>query len=110
MTDKEYFYTEYKLWKDETMFLSTGNYDNDHFRNIVAMGEKAIPYILEVLEKEKIDMIYYACELIYPDEVKYDGYVPLKFCCKVWRQILKMKLNNITELKLDTDEISEQNN
>jgi hypothetical protein len=102
MTDKEYFEQEYSTWINETSVLGYGHYDNEHFKNIVDMGEKAIPFILEILENEKIDMIAYACDLIYPDEVTYEGYVPLDFCCKIWTQILKEKLNK--------NEISEQEN
>lgn len=101
MTNREYFYTEYKAWQQETSLLSVGMYENEHFDNIVKMGVKAVPYLIEVLE-EGPNHIVHACDLIYPDEVTYEGYIPLDFGCETWVQILKYKFYN--------NEISEQEN
>ena len=104
--NREYFYQEYEAWKNETQFLSVGGFNNDHFDNIVKMGDKALPYIIELLEKGPNDIVH-ACDLIFPGEVTYTGFVPLDYCCKVWLQILKIKL--IKDV-LENHEISEQNN
>lgn len=95
MTDKELFYKEYVLWRDETWLRSHSLYDSEHFDNIVKMGEKAAPFILEVLN-DGPNHIVHACDLIYPDEVTYEGYVPLDFVCKTWATILTAKLNGQT--------------
>lgn len=95
MTDKEIFYREYALWKDETWLRSHSLYDSEHFDNIVKMGEKAAPFILEVLN-DGPNHIVHACDLIYPDEVTYEGYIPLDFACKTWTIILTAKLNGQT--------------
>lgn len=95
MTNREYFYAEYEAWKAETWLLSHGMYDNEHFDNIVKMGEKAVPYLLELLNKGP-NHIVHACDLIYPNEVTYEGYIPLDFGCKTWATILTAKLNGQT--------------
>jgi len=101
MNNREYFYAEYEAWKNETWLLSTGMHNNEHFDNIVKMGVDAVPYLIEVL-KEGPNHIVHACDLIFPDEVTYEGYIPLDFGCEVWLQILKEKLNK--------NEIPEQEN
>ena len=99
--NREYFYQEYEAWRKETSLLSVGQYENEHFDNIVKMGEKAAPYLLEVLDKGP-NHIVHACDLIYPGEVEYKGYVPLEHGCNAWKIILTLKLNR--------NEISEQTN
>ena len=91
MLAEEYFYNEYNKWREETMLLSTGIFDNEHFENIVKMGKDAAIFLLNVL-MEGPNHIVHACDLIYPDEVTYEGYIPLEMVCQVWCHILKEKL------------------
>lgn len=93
MSDKEYFYQEYNAWMKETGILAHSIYENEHFDNIVKMGEKASPFLLEVLT-EGPNQIVYACDLIYPNEVEYEGYTPLDWVCNIWKIILTLKQNN----------------
>lgn len=106
MTDKEYFYQEYNAWYKETSILSNGIYDNEHFDNIVKMREKAAPFLLEILN-DGPNQVVYACDLIYPNEVTYEGYTPLDWCCNVWKIILTAKLNGQTIDEIIGNEISE---
>lgn len=41
------FIKELSLWREETTILSTGQYDNQHFKNIVSMGEPVVPLIIQ---------------------------------------------------------------
>ena len=76
-------YMNYEYWNRESKFLSTDNYNNSDFRKIVAMGEEAVPGILEIINNHP-DPIVHALDLIYPDFMKYEGYVSLEDVCRTW--------------------------
>jgi hypothetical protein len=87
---KAKFLAEYKAWKDETQFRSTDQgFDNEHYRNIIAMGKGVVSYIHDIIKKEP-EPIAYALEEILKDEVKVkvDGYMDLATYCKMWDMIL----------------------
>ena len=73
----------YEYWNRNSNFMSTNNYDNADFERIVAMGEDAVPGILEII-RDHPDPIVYALDLIYPDYMSYEGYVSLEDVCKTW--------------------------
>ena len=75
--------TNYRYWNSMSNFKSSNNYDDDNFRQIVQMGEDAIPGIFEII-KDHPDPIVYALDFILPDYVKYEGFVPLEDVCKIW--------------------------
>ena len=88
---KAKFIAEYQAWKTETQFSSTGHgFDNEHYRNIVAMGKGAVSYIHEIIKKNP-DPIAYALEEILKDEVKVkiDGFMALDAYCKMWDMIIE---------------------
>lgn len=76
-------FMNYEYWNRESKFLSTDNYNNSDFRKIVAMGEDAVPGILEIINDHP-DPIVHALDLIYPDIMKYEGYVSLEDVCRTW--------------------------
>lgn len=76
-------YMNYEYWNRESKFLSTDNYNNSDFRKIVDMGEEAVPGILEII-KDHPDPIVHALDLIYPNFMKYEGYVSLEDVCRTW--------------------------
>ena len=76
-------YMNYEYWNRESKFLSTDNYNNSDFRKIVAMGEEAVPGILEIINNHP-DPIVHALDLIYPDFMRYEGYVSLEDVCRTW--------------------------
>ena len=73
----------YEYWNRESKFLSTDNYNNSDFRKIVAMGEEAVPGILEIINNHP-DPIVHALDLIYPDFMRYEGYVSLEDVYRTW--------------------------
>ncbi len=77
-----------KYWNQETDFLSTNNFDNSYFQEIVNMGVEAVPFIVEELKKGPTPLVH-ALDKIFPDVVKYEGYVSLKDACKTWLSILQ---------------------
>lgn len=82
-----------QMWNDEKQFDSINNYDSGYFDEIVKMGKDAVPYILSELEKGPSPIVH-ALDLIFPNKVKYNGFVPLKTACDTWISILK-KTENI---------------
>jgi hypothetical protein len=77
-----------KFWNQETKFLSVNKFDNPYFKGIVEMGEDAVPFILEELEKGPTPLVH-ALDLIFPGVVTYDGLVNLKDACDKWVSIMK---------------------
>lgn len=95
---KSLLYEEYNKWKEETMFLSTGIFDNQHYKNIVNMGVEAVPFIKEILDKED-DWIVGALDEIYPNLITYEGYNSLSDVCQMWRVVLNLMENNFINEK-----------
>lgn len=75
--------TNHKYWYRNSNFLSTNNFDDPDFLEIVNMGEDAVPGIMQIL-RHNPDPIVYALERIYPDMMSYKGFVPLEDVCKIW--------------------------
>lgn len=77
-----------EYWNQETALLSTGNFNNSYFREIVNMGKDAVPFIMDELKKGPTPVVH-ALDLIFPNVVKYDGFVTLEEACKKWLSILQ---------------------
>lgn len=75
--------TNYRYWNSMSNFKSSNNYDDDNFRQIVQMGEDAIPGIFEII-KDHPDPIVHALDLILPNHVEYEGLVSLEDVCRIW--------------------------
>lgn len=73
----------YGYWNSMSNFKSSNNYDDENFRQIVQMGEAAIPGILEIIQDHP-DPIVHALDLILPNHVEYFGLVSLEDVCKSW--------------------------
>lgn len=88
-TDKEVtFLQNLKYWDAETRFSSTNNFDNAYFREIVNMGKDSVPFIVEELKKGPTPLVH-ALDEIFPDVIKYEGFVSLKDACEKWLSILR---------------------
>jgi hypothetical protein len=88
-TNKKTIFTQKcKYWNQETKFLSMNKFDSSYFQEIVKMGEVAVPFILEELEKGPTPLVH-ALDLIFPGVVTYDGFVNLKDACDKWISILR---------------------
>lgn len=81
--DMQKVITNYEYWNRESNYLSSNNYDNDDFKQIVSMGENAVPGILKII-RERPDPIVHALDLIYPNYMTYEGYVSLEEVCQIW--------------------------
>ena len=82
------FFHNFKYWNQETGVMSTNNLNNSYFKQIVDMGIDAVPFIVEELKKGPTPLVH-ALDMIFPDVVKYDGFVSLKDACDKWLSILQ---------------------
>lgn len=66
---KRKFYDYYNSWMDNTFFLSSVKdiIEQNDFKAIVNMGTKAVPFILEELEREPSNLVW-ALNMIYKKE------------------------------------------
>lgn len=77
-----------KYWNNQTQFLATNDFQNSYYRSIIAMGEDAIPFILEEI-KRKPSFLVHALDEILPGIVEYgEGYIPIEQACQTWISIL----------------------
>lgn len=95
-TEKE-FYMHLKKWQEETMMYSSipTIINNEEFKAIVNMGEKAVPFIKRELEKGS-SFLYMALERIYktvllPPESDECGFYSFDIKCnsELWLEKLK---------------------
>lgn len=84
------FSMNWNYWNNERVFSSVDNFGSSYFDAIVEMREAAVPFIYHELIKGPTPLVH-ALDLIYKDEVTYEGYIPLNIVCKIWLDILKQK-------------------
>ena len=85
--EKIKFEMNLNIWNYQTSLMTNNRFENDFFFEIVKMKEAAVPYILDELKKGPTPLVH-ALDLIYPDMVKCEGYVPLDALCSLWEDIL----------------------
>ena len=84
------FHTNYSSWNNVTNMLAYNNIENEYFENIVKMGEEAVPFIREELEKGPT-MLVYALARIRPNVIEPQDYIPLPILCNLWQQYLQQQ-------------------
>ena len=84
------FHTNYSSWNNVTNMLAYDNIENEYFENIVKMGEEAVPFIREELEKGPT-MLVYALARIRPNVIEPQDYIPLPILCNLWQQYLQQQ-------------------
>ena len=84
------FYTNYSSWNNITNMSAYNNIENEYFENIIKMGEEAVPFILEELEKGPT-MLVYALARIRPNTIEPQSYIPLPVLCELWLQYLRQQ-------------------
>ena len=93
--DRKLFDEYYSQWKAETMVLSDpdAKFDNPHFRSIVKMGRRAVPFIYEII-RNRIDWISHALEFIYNEGVTTGGtkkIISFEKYCALWCKKIEEK-------------------
>lgn len=91
--DATQFYLYFNRWDEEVALSSNTNliFTNSNFKSIIAMGERAVPFIKDVIEDEP-DTIVYALPFIFKDvKLKKEGLMTLDVLCNLWLDELKKK-------------------
>lgn len=87
----------YKEWHSNTMFLSTGNFNNEWWSRLVKWSKKhtkeAIEGVRELIADEP-DHIVHLLDEIIENGPKAEGYVPLDAWCNLWIAIIDASKNN----------------
>lgn len=80
----------YRQWWDDTCLSSDYRAFTKHsaFKEIVAMGSDAVPFIIEKL-KEQPSFLVKALNRIYGERVSPDTKLPLKDVCRLWIEKLE---------------------
>lgn len=81
--------TNIKYWRNNTHLHSVGNFDDDNFKEIVAMGDAAIPFILREMEKGPTPLVR-ILDILYPDVMTYNGLTTIEEACNLWLPLLRM--------------------
>ncbi len=91
-TLKLHFQSLVKRWRRETMFLSSSYQIVQHpcFRSIVAMGEQAVPFILEEIKSSPSTLVW-ALNEIYDYRISNDPNMTLKSVCRRWVKLMSKK-------------------
>lgn len=89
---KRNFNTYFHAWKEQTYFFSSVQdiIEQKDFKAIVAMGRKAVPFILDELEREPSNLVW-ALNLIYERKITNNPNVTISQACKLWINALKKK-------------------
>ena len=80
---------ELKAWETETSISAVTDYENPHFKAIVAMGDKCIPWIHETIKASPHPVVH-ALDLLMPKLVMYTKPTSLADTCEAWDMLLKM--------------------
>ena len=79
------FNTLYETWRKNTMFSSSASaiIKDSSFQAIVGMGMAAVPYIVDVINKEPSTLVW-ALNMIYGAKISKSPNVTVKDACKLW--------------------------
>lgn len=85
--EEKYVIEEAKLWLNDNMFKSNLGFD-EHVNNVVALGRKITPFIIEMMRENNTESGMYSHFLLavmiklYEGELKFEGYCPPSWCMK----------------------------
>lgn len=86
--EERYILEEARQHLDETIFSSKWDPDNVHVKNVIALGKKNVPFLIEFLRENNHPQGMYSHFLIdvlfelYRDDLKIEGYLGIDGCIK----------------------------
>jgi len=83
------FQDELYRWECDTALSGDQYFENAHFKAIVDMGDKCIPWIHEIIDNHP-DPIVHALDVMFPCIMKYEDCVPLNEVCEAWSALLQL--------------------
>ena len=84
-------YEQFKeAWKQSTMFMSSAQdiIEDSNFQGIVAMGDRAVPYIIRDI-KESPSTLVWALNMIFKKRITNKANTSIEEACKLWVKELK---------------------
>jgi hypothetical protein len=82
----------YVAWYNATCILSTGLHECKEWKDLVAWSkehkEESVDGIIELLTVEP-NWIVKLCDELFPDALRYEGWMSLNMVCNTWLTILK---------------------
>ncbi|WP_289074916.1 hypothetical protein, partial [uncultured Bacteroides sp.] len=90
MLNKRKFQCHLEKWQEDTMFSSSISDIIEHkdFLAIVAMGKKAVPFILDEIEYEPSHLVW-ALNMIYGRKITNRKNATIADACKLWVRTLR---------------------
>ena len=88
--NKDRFQSDLINWQKKTLFLSSTKaiIENADFQSIVAMGESAMPFIIEEIENKPSTLVW-ALNLICNRKITDNPNTTISDACKLWVKELK---------------------
>jgi hypothetical protein len=82
---KSIFEEKLKAWKRNTMFLSFAEQivEDENFKEIVSMGERVVPFILDEISKEPSTLVW-ALNYIFQKTITNNPNTTIEQACKLW--------------------------
>lgn len=79
-------------WRNETVMLSSISKitDNESFKQIVALGEKVVPFILAEIETNPSNLVW-ALNMIYNKRISDNRNISITESCRLWVSELKKR-------------------
>lgn len=87
--DRTEFQTAYDEWMKDTQMMSTMQFKHPAYLRILAMGERAVPFIYEKI-KAAPDPVVAALDTIIPNVVVVEGYCSMAEICEAWCVVLEL--------------------
>lgn len=89
MNERRKFYNYYNSWMEQTQFLSSVSDIIRHqdFQSIIAMGQKAVPYIIEEI-KIKPSTLVWALNIIFQRKITDNPKATIDDACRLWVKAL----------------------
>lgn len=90
LNDRRRFLNHYNAWKNDTKFLSSikSIIEHDDFKAIIAMGSRAVPFILDEIEVRPSSLVW-ALNLIFQRKIADKQDLTITDACKLWVKALR---------------------
>lgn len=90
LNDSILFKTHLAAWESETLFMSSIQSIVDHqdFKAIIAMGKRAVPFILEEISIKPSNLVW-ALNIIFKKKITNRANTTIEEACKLWVKAMK---------------------
>lgn len=90
LNDSILFKTHLAAWEFETLFMSSIQSIVDHqdFKAIIAMGKRAVPFILEEISIKPSNLVW-ALNIIFKKKITNRANTTIEEACKLWVKAMK---------------------